>query len=55
MTHDGMIAVIQASKEGKLLEVKSKGKGVWHKALNPPAFNFYEFEYRVMQGPRISG
>ncbi len=46
MTHDEMIAVIQAHKEGKTIEYYSTNEGKWciksgHK------FNFASFEYRV--------
>jgi hypothetical protein len=49
MTHDEMIAVIKAEKEGKLIDMKLDG--FWcMKPINSP-FNFC-FEYRIKPEPK---
>lgn len=48
MTHDEMIAVIQAHKDGKKLEVANKGCNNWiDLSTNGPCFNFKDVDYRV--------
>jgi hypothetical protein len=53
MTHDEMIAVIQAHKAGKFIETKYKdSNGPWD-LRNPglPNFNFNSYDYRVKKEP----
>lgn len=54
MTHDEMIAVIQAHKEGKQIQYRPanalKDKG-WED-INPPSWNFHISRYRVKPAPR---
>jgi hypothetical protein len=54
MTHDEMIAVIQAHKEGKKLECKCKAivHDGWVSAP-VPLFDFHRFDYRVKPEPRV--
>lgn len=52
MTHDEMIAVIQAAKEGKEIEYKNLGNCPWGRIENNPGrFDFIRFEYRVKPEP----
>ena len=50
MTHDEMIEVIKAHKEGKKLECRTKGIGRWG-PTKLPQFDFQKFDYRVKQEP----
>ena len=50
MTHDEMIEVIQAHKEGKEIEYKSNVTGEWC-ASGKPAWDFQCFEYRIKATP----
>ena len=47
-THDEMIAVIQAHKDGKRVQWRNRGseQNEWRDAT-PPTFSFGELEYRV--------
>lgn len=49
-THDEMIAVIQAHKEGKAIEYSSllRSYKEWKLTVSPE-FNFGDFEYRIAQ------
>ena len=54
MTYDEMIAVIQAHKDGKKIQVKSRKNDVWYSSFNnQPSWNFSEFEYRVKPKPLV--
>jgi hypothetical protein len=66
MTIDEMIAVLQAAKAGKKIEVRSNGSEIWNPMIGtlcnhedwsapcnePPKFNFGMFDYRVKPEPR---
>lgn len=51
MTHDEMIAVIQAHKEGKTIEACAIGYTNWRVTADPPTWNFYAMDYRVKPEP----
>lgn len=52
MTHDEMISVIQAHKEGKKVEFKHKTRhNEWFKG-NDLGWNFQEYNYRIAREPR---
>jgi hypothetical protein len=51
MTHDEMIAVIQAHKDGKLIECRGKEFISWSPAHNP-AWDFRGYDYRIKPEPR---
>ena len=46
MTHDEMISVIQAEKDGESIQWRRKGDQGWFTAA-VPTWNFENFEYRV--------
>lgn len=49
MTHDEMIAVIQAHKDGKTIEYQNPDTDAtddWNRA-NTPIFNFARYDYRI--------
>jgi len=46
MTHEQMIEVIQAHKEGKKIEFKTEGLNGWQPA-STPTWNFSNYNYRV--------
>lgn len=50
MTHDEMIAVIQAHKEGKTLQCRYKSNVGWT-LTRDPAWNFKVYDYRVAPTP----
>lgn len=55
MTHDEMIAVIQAHKEGKTIEWRYKRldvRGGWQ-IVTLSVWNFEAYEYRVKKEPRV--
>ena len=52
MTHDEMIAVIAAHKEGKQIECKSRSRNDWHD-IAMPNFNFEECDYRIKPEPLV--
>ena len=55
MTHDEMIAVIQADKEGKKLEFRRKKAGnleSWD-TVQSPVWDFNAYDYRVKKEPMV--
>ena len=46
MTHDEMIEVIKAHKEGKKIQGAQSGCKTWSDTSRP-TWNFYEYDYRV--------
>ena len=52
MTHDEMIAVIQAHKEGKTIECRMKREPDEWEAITKPSWDFSILEYRVKPEPR---
>ena len=52
MTHDEMIQVIQAHKEGKQLQYRGKHSH-WADIIDPPAWAFHAYDYRVKPEPRV--
>lgn len=55
MTHDEMIAVIQAHKDGKQVQHRRKlgrPENQWGDSLVGPGWNFAEYDYRVKPEPR---
>jgi len=54
MKFDEMIAVIQAAKDGEVIEYKQIGCSQWGVATNP-AFDFSLFDYRVGHSPIANG
>ena len=53
MTHDEMIAVIQAHKEGKTIESRVRGIGgaKWVTLNEEPSWQFSEYDYRIKPEP----
>ncbi len=53
MTHDEMIAVIQARKEGKTIESRARGIGgtMWVPLNEEPSWQFSEYDYRIKFEP----
>ena len=53
MTHDEMIAVIQAHKEGKTIESRARGIGwaKWVTLNEEPSWQFSEYDYRIKPEP----
>lgn len=51
MTHDEMIDVIRAHREGKQIQFSSPGNG-WRNCLDDPSWNFQTNCYRVKPEPR---
>ena len=49
MTHDEMIAVIQAEKDGRPIECRYLKGGFWGAKIC--SFNFIEYEYRIIKKP----
>ena len=49
MTHDEMIAVIQAHKEGKTIESRARGYrwDKWVTLNEEPSWQFSEYDYRI--------
>ena len=49
MTHDEMIAVIQAHKDGKTIESRARGIGgaKWVTLNEEPSWQFSEYDYRI--------
>ena len=50
MTHDEMIAVIQAHKDGKTIQARNRDIGVWDDV--DPIWRFDSCDYRVKPEPR---
>lgn len=48
MTHDEMIAVIQAHKEGKQIEFSNPSSDNWHLIICP-SWNFAAHKYRIVE------
>lgn len=53
MTHDEMIAVIQAHKDGKEIEWTRKGSTVWKRIPYQPSWDFCAGDYRVKPEPMV--
>ncbi len=54
MTHDEMIAVIQAHKEGKAVQIRFRPEGkIWYDAPLPD-WHFPAVDYRVKPEPKVS-
>ncbi|HEY6073922.1 MAG TPA: hypothetical protein VIV15_11125 [Anaerolineales bacterium] len=54
MTHDEIIAVIQAHKDGKHIELREKHDfGEW-KPVCRPEWDFRDYDYRVKPEPKIA-
>jgi hypothetical protein len=51
MTYDEMIAVIQAAKDGKAIEVRQVDRDTWY-TYRVTNFDFYSHVYRVKREPR---
>lgn len=52
MTHDEMISVIQAHKDGKTIQIKGNISGEWNDA-DSPRFNFVQCTYRIKPEPLV--
>jgi hypothetical protein len=53
MTHDEMIAVIQAHKEGKVIQFRRLcDRGGWATKVTPPNWNFDAVVYRAKPMPK---
>jgi hypothetical protein len=50
MTHDEMIAVIAAHRDGKTVQCKYRNGSVWKDVQNP-AWSFGSFDYRIKPEP----
>jgi len=53
MTHDEMIEVIQAHKDGGKVEYKDHGAETWIKLLTEPLWNFARHDYRAQPEPMV--
>ena len=51
MTHDEMIAVIKAHKEGKKIQSQEIGNPNWYD-VQFPLWDFYNLDYRIKPEPR---
>lgn len=51
MTHDEMIAVIQAAKDGKQIQLRRNSQEPWRNVVSP-RFDFDSFDYRAKPEPR---
>lgn len=52
MTHDEMIALIQAHKNGKTIQNRRIGRNEEWKDAPAPSWNFWSFEYRIKSEPQ---
>jgi hypothetical protein len=53
MTHDEMIEVIQAHKDGKVIQFRCiRDRGDWLSKGTPPLWNFDAVDYRVKPMPK---
>ena len=52
MTHDEMIAVIQAHKDGKVIQWRDRHGGRWLDTVDNPVWAFNLNIYRVKEEPR---
>lgn len=54
MNYDQMIEVIQAEKDGKKIELRTRGSlNSWSTRVATGSFNFVTYEYRVKKEPRV--
>lgn len=55
MTHDEMIAVIAAHRDGKVIQYIEKGTSdTWADCINnSPVWDFYHYNYRIEPEPRV--
>jgi len=56
MTHDEMIAIIQAHKDGKEIQIKRLSEGGWYGRLSPAyttRLDFTRYEYRIKPEPKV--
>jgi hypothetical protein len=51
MTHEEMIAVLQAHKDGKKIECRTKWEECWKAAPTNPCWNFDLYDYRIKPEP----
>lgn len=51
MTHDQMIEVIRAHRDGKVVQARNLRGGEWFDA-DSPCWDFASFEYRIKREPR---
>lgn len=51
MTHDEMIAVIQAHQQGRQLQYDTRGE--WFDVQGDPIFNFAAHDYRIKPEPKL--
>jgi hypothetical protein len=52
MTHDEMIEVIQAHKDGKVIQIRMANGGSEWMRNDAPQWNFFSAEYRVKPVPK---
>ena len=52
MSHDEMIAVIQAHKNGGKVEYRGRSEITWTLVLTNPIWNFAAHDYRIKPEPR---
>jgi len=52
MTHDEMIAVIAAHRDGKAVEARCRPTGGWISA-SVPCWDFYRSDYRIKPEPMV--
>jgi len=52
MTHDQMIEVLAAHRDGKRIEFKCYGDDMWKDCCPDPTWSFYRFEYRIKPEPK---
>jgi hypothetical protein len=52
MTHDEMIEVIQAHKDGKVIQIRMPYGGIEWMRNDAPQWNFLSAEYRVKPAPK---
>lgn len=50
MSHEEMIAVIQADKEGKTVEFRQRARSQWLDCMEP-IWDFSDFDYRIKPTP----
>lgn len=52
MTIDEMITVLQAYKDGYMIQAKEKNTRGYFECLKDPSWNFADFDYRVKPKPK---
>jgi hypothetical protein len=52
MTHDEMIEVIQAHKDGKVIQIRMPYGGIEWMRNDAPQWNFFSVEYRAKPEPK---